>query len=69
VLDNYESHMRTYEKEKALGQWPDALRSIENAINACPVREALPTLTALREEAVEKAKPAPKWARLLGVRA
>jgi hypothetical protein len=56
-LATYESEMRTYRRAKARGDWDAALQSLDMAIQACPVDEALGELAGLRAEAVAHTQP------------
>jgi hypothetical protein len=65
----YHDHMRQYRRFKAVKDWKNALVEVEAAIQVCEVDEALPVLTAFRDEVAAQIKPQPWWMRLMGVRA
>jgi hypothetical protein len=67
VNEAYETHMRAYRTFKTVGTYDEALKELDAAIVCRPCDEALPTLTAMREELVALVKPVSWWARALGV--
>lgn len=68
-LEAYDMDMRHYRRAKAMGDWQGALAFLDKAITLCPCDEALPTLSALREEAATHAKPKSFLAKMvLGVK-
>lgn len=66
-LEMYIKSRSAYQRAKASGNWEAANKAILEAIEACPVDEALPTLAAWREEAAERVKPVSRVAKALGL--
>lgn len=68
-LQTYNEYMASYRRLAAIGDWREAAKAVHDAILACPVPEALPTLSAYHAEAELKSRPVPIWRKWLGVSA
>ena len=68
--ESYNEAINRFYMKKALGSWMHAAKAIEDAIIACPIREALPQLEAFRLECDAHTARRTWWQRLLeGARA
>lgn len=56
-LQTYQENLGKYRRLLAQAKFEPALNALDMAISCCPVDEAIPTLSAMRQELEPKAKP------------